>query len=414
MGSDRCAQCRAGRYSETSGVAVCTQCGMGYFSGKVAATSFSFCKQCEPGFYNDVGAAKECKKCPYGSSHDQYASKAKSDCISCPFCGTRYGGGNAGTCPVPKSGRTCTNCPPGIAKTSGTEWNCGYCPTGEFPDLDSAECMSFKTGDFDAVPDVNARECYNRASYASFHRPLVGDGGWGHADRARPKDNPSQRFDSQTNSELEACSSLHMMGALMALPELVNRGQGNGACSRDESLRELCEWSKYILNLDIEQRESKKQAEEAAEEHAKRLDRCERTCTSQRCQETCRAITEEEKNAEKSFDVLPFEVEKCEINGLSCVTTCTSTRPVKTRTSSWNCWNVIVDGPVQPKLIEPRTILPRCEANCDGCPQGTWRHASYEKCDAGAQKAVSRGFKTICSRHNALIVSMIMSVLVQS
>jgi hypothetical protein len=210
-----------------------------------------------------------------------------------------------------------------------------------------------------------------------------------------------------------------MMGALMKLPELVNRMRGSGACPRDESLKELCAWSKYILNLDITQRESQKQGEEAAKEHADRLNRCEERCTMQHCQNQCQGITNEETAAEKTFDVLPFEVESCQLVGLGCVSTCTSTRPVKTRTSTWQCWEQIyVDTDEGPQtsdrpLIEPRTILPRCEASCDGCPQGTWREASYHNCDAGAKAAPVSGFKG-CSGYSALIVAMIASVLVQS
>eukprot|EP00746_Dinoflagellata_sp_MGD_P157011 gnl/MRDRNA2_/MRDRNA2_86067_c0_seq1.p1 gnl/MRDRNA2_/MRDRNA2_86067_c0~~gnl/MRDRNA2_/MRDRNA2_86067_c0_seq1.p1 ORF type:complete len:1018 (+),score=138.11 gnl/MRDRNA2_/MRDRNA2_86067_c0_seq1:100-3153(+) len=409
MGASKCSKCSPGRYSESPGASVCTNCGKGYINPKVGATSNSDCKQCEPGFYNDLVSAKECKKCDGGTSHDQTASQSKADCVTCPFCGTRWGGGSKGTCPVPKHPKTCANCPPGVAVAS--EFYCNYCPLGDFPDLDGAKCMNFKTGNFDAVPDVNNRQCYKRNSYANLHRPLIGSGWF----NVKPKDTTSQRFRDLTDFENAACSSLSMMGALYVLPDHVNRMKGNGACPKDESLRELCEQTKYILNLDIDQREKQAQAKEAAKEHALRVDRCGRTCTQARCQKMCSDITEQETKAEMAFDVLPFEVMKCEVKGQSCVATCTSTRPHKTRTSNWNCWDVTEcwddkDGcdsskKLGPILIEPRTVLPRCGASCNSCPD--WE--PYKTCAAGSIASEVSEASKICSGQSALIISMIFS-----
>eukprot|EP00746_Dinoflagellata_sp_MGD_P158241 gnl/MRDRNA2_/MRDRNA2_86428_c0_seq1.p1 gnl/MRDRNA2_/MRDRNA2_86428_c0~~gnl/MRDRNA2_/MRDRNA2_86428_c0_seq1.p1 ORF type:complete len:1016 (+),score=124.05 gnl/MRDRNA2_/MRDRNA2_86428_c0_seq1:87-3050(+) len=381
VGGQTCFFCRKGTYSEQPGSDICTNCGRGYASSVLGSNSRSNCKHCYPGEFNDQEVAEACTKCPGGQSHDNYASVTGNDCTDCRLCGTEY---QTGSCPIPKDTQ-CNNCPGGQTVVNGT--SCSWCPLNSFPHAEGTSCQSFGNGDFNAVQDTGSRKCYTRQDYKDLKCPTQESGGYGSDDElnptdGKPKDTPTTKYSELSTRELDACSKLHCMGAVFEQAVIASRMYAD-PCRTDDSLLQLCTQSQFILNKQIDDRERLNREREESHEFRLRTELCEKECD---CHKLCRDATDNEQDKEKAFKVAPFALQSCEVRGLVCTATCTSTRPPKTVYPSQNCLDIRakvgLHYPVR-DIVIARTTLPRCHASCSTCPQKDtpWHQESFETCN---------------------------------
>jgi hypothetical protein len=77
---EECEECVAGKYSDTMGVAACTDCAAGTSSTVVAAVSADACMQCEAGSASPGGPA--CEECVAGKFSDTTGVAACSSCAA--------------------------------------------------------------------------------------------------------------------------------------------------------------------------------------------------------------------------------------------------------------------------------------------------------------------------------------------
>ncbi|CAJ1441375.1 unnamed protein product [Effrenium voratum] len=372
IGSTLCSSCAAGRYSAQNGTARCTACSPGYYNDRTGSSAAAECRACGTSQFSTSAGATACMSCPAGTAHDSYAVAYPSTCSDCSLCGTESVDG----CPVPKDA-SCRNCPEGRVKTAST--SCEYCALGQMPSAipQRDECIAFPQGSFNAVTDANNRVCWQRQQYGRLACPQIPNSGWGSL--APGQDTNTRKYLPLTASENDICSSLHCMGAIFETQAIYSR-QTAETCLEDAGMRELCLWSKDILNRQIDTRKQSMRKVEQATLLGQRQDKCRAVCD---CAELCADVTKEEENAEPSFTVLPFTVTACQVHGLTCRATCASTRPAKTVDRPWECMSH-----AEVAQIEVQTsTLPRCDTTCDSCPDHSWHDASFGLCDGTSAAA---------------------------
>jgi hypothetical protein len=152
-----CIDCRAGKYSTSSGtgnrMTVCELCP----AGKYAAAGADSCRDCSTGKYSVLIAnAGSCSNCPAGRySHTQYPSTSISSCKKC-------GLGKYSTTLGAISESVCTSCPSGRYSAQeglGAESMCTLCPEGKYSSsvgvVSESGCIKCARGSYASMPGVS-------------------------------------------------------------------------------------------------------------------------------------------------------------------------------------------------------------------------------------------------------------------
>lgn len=257
IGSTQCLDCPAGTYSNLVGANTCISCGSGYANPERGSVDPSACEICEPGRYSEKNSSALCERCPSGSWYDKAGSSSLNNCIDCKRCGEPA---VLHLCRTPRDA-SCEFCPQGFVKLSLSGGSledalpCEYCPLGHFPSVNGDKCLSFQMGNSFEMLEVNAfKRCYHRSLYDGMTCPTLPNGGWGTV--GKPANNASVQYEDLPQKLLFACSAMHCVGVLQLAIDIY-KTRVVGDCSTDLKMRELCAWTTYQVNAEVDRLEQR-------------------------------------------------------------------------------------------------------------------------------------------------------------
>ncbi|GMH49413.1 hypothetical protein TL16_g00510 [Triparma laevis f. inornata] len=156
QGSSSCRECEAGKYAQTAGTTVCSNCD----AGKTSSGGSDDCDPCETGKYSTAGL-EECRNC---EAENGYVSPAGAS--ECDFCGPgQYARTNAicanclpGTYSVGGT-NSCTSCDAGKVASGDAAQSCEYCGPGKFANTDTNSCENCGLGTFSLGGSNSCTSC---------------------------------------------------------------------------------------------------------------------------------------------------------------------------------------------------------------------------------------------------------------
>lgn len=176
FGTNTCAFCAAGRFTNASGQPWCTLCNPGTFQPNLGK---SFCVPCDPGSFNPNMGSSNCSQCSAGTFANAMASTCTScvpgkyslpQAVACSDCMPGWAQPLAGMsvcakCPLGSfsgaSGQSsCTPCYPGTRSVGVGQVSCEACPAGRYqPTPGSQDCLFCGPGTYSGTQAQRCLQC---------------------------------------------------------------------------------------------------------------------------------------------------------------------------------------------------------------------------------------------------------------